>query len=56
MKNSEVLSHLGRLNPSPKRENKNLYKMFYLYEKIRVAARSGALDRIGCARSHCTRS
>jgi hypothetical protein len=30
--------------------------MFYLYEKIRVAARSGALDRIVYARSHCARS
>jgi hypothetical protein len=30
--------------------------MFYLYEKIMVAARSGALDRIGCARSRGVRS
>jgi hypothetical protein len=28
--------------------------MFYLYEKIRVAARSGALDCIGCARLRVT--
>jgi hypothetical protein len=30
--------------------------MFYLYEKIRVAAKSDALDRIGCARSRGVRS
>jgi hypothetical protein len=42
--------------PVSQASNKILYKIFYLYEKIRVAARSGALDRIVCTRSRGVRS